>query len=114
MIDHPVLSDDERTPPQAVAEAAQKGLTLRAIHRRGGTEVGVRRAHQLIAQSPLSDRDIKSMYSYFARHAVDKRGRHWADPAKPSAGYIAWHLWGGEPARAWIDDLRARLRDVGA
>jgi len=54
------------------------------------------------------------MYSYFARHAVDKRGRHWADPAKPSAGYIAWHLWGGEPARAWIDDLRARLRDVGA
>jgi hypothetical protein len=53
------------------------------------------------------------MYSYFARHAVDRHGRHWADPIKPSAGYIAWRLWGGHEARDWINSLRARLREVG-
>ena len=113
MMDHPVLDDDQRTPPRAVAAEAKKGLALREQHGRGGTEVGVRRAEQLSARRLVSDRDIKSMYSYFARHAVDKRARAWADPDKPSAGYIAWLLWGGEPARAWIDDLRARLREVG-
>ena len=114
MIDHPVLPDAQRTPPEVVAEAAEKGLELRELHGRGGTEVGRRRAEQLRAREPVSDRDIKSMYSYFARHAVDKRSRFWADETNPSAGYIAWLLWGGDSGRAWIDDLRARLREVGA
>jgi hypothetical protein len=112
MIDHPSLSDERRTPPKAVAEAARRGLELRAEHGRGGTEVGKRRAEQLINRETVSDRDIKSMYSYFARHAVDKRGRFWADPDKPSAGYIAWLLWGGDDGRDWINDLRAVLREA--
>ncbi|HYC75683.1 hypothetical protein [Brevundimonas sp.] len=112
MIDHPALSDEDRTPPKAVAETARRGLDLRGDHGRGGTEVGVRRAEQLSGQETLSDRDIKSIYSYFARHAVDRRGRRWADEAKPSAGYIAWQLWGGDAGRDWIDGLRARLREV--
>jgi len=113
VIDHPVLSDEQRSPSTAVADAAREGLDLREQHGRGGTDVGVRRAEQLMAQSPLSDRDIKSMYSYFARHAVDKRARRWADPDKPSTGYIAWMLWGGDDARDWINDLRQTLREVG-
>ena len=112
MIDHPALSDHDRTPPKAVADAARRGLDLREAHGRGGTEVGVRRAEQLMDRGPVSDRDIKSMYSYFARHAVDKRGRHWADEKKPSAGYIAWQLWGGDAGRDWIDGLRTRLREA--
>jgi hypothetical protein len=112
MIDHPALSDEDRTPPTAVADAARRGLDLRAAHGRGGTEVGVRRADQLVTRRPLSDRDVKSMYSYFARHAVDKSGRGWADPVKPSAGYIAWQLWGGDASRDWINGLRARLREA--
>ena len=114
MIDHPALSDEDRTPPTAVAEAARRGLDLRERHGRGGTEVGVRRADQLAVRETVSDRDIKSMYSYFARHAVDKHGRHWADETRPSAGYIAWQLWGGDAGREWIDGLRARLREVQA
>lgn len=112
MIDHPALSDEDRTPPKAVADAARRGLDLREDHGRGGTEVGVRRAEQLMERGTVSDRDINSIYSYFARHAVDRRGRGWADPVKPSAGYIAWQLWGGDAGREWIDDLRARLREA--
>ena len=112
MIDHPALSDDDRTPPKAVADEAARGLDLREAHGRGGTEVGWRRAEQLSERRAVSDRDIKSMYSYFARHAVDKRARAWGDPEKPSTGYIAWLLWGGDPGRDWIEGLRARLREA--
>ncbi len=70
------------------------------------------RAERLAERATVSDRDITSIYSYFARHEVDKRGRGWGDPARPSAGYIAWQLWGGEAGRAWINGLRARLREA--
>lgn len=69
----------------------------------------MRRAHQLANRSPVSEKDIKSMYSYFARHAVDKRGKDWANAARPSAGYIAWLLWGGEPAKVWVGSLQEKL-----
>lgn len=113
MLDHPILDDDARTPPKSVAEAAERGLELREKHGRGGTEVGKRRAEQLSARRLVSDRDIKSMYSYFARHTVDKRARAWGHPTKPSTGYIAWMLWGGDDAETWINRLREKLREAG-
>lgn len=103
------LTDPQRTPTAEMAKQAKKGLDLRQDHGRGGTEVGVRRAHQLADRRPVSDKDIKSMYSYFARHKVDKRGKHWADPKKPSAGYIAWLLWGGDAGRDWVGKLHDKL-----
>lgn len=105
------LTEQQRTPPKAVADCAAHGLELRETHRRGGTEVGRVRALQLKNRQPVSDRDIKSIYSYFARHAVDKRSRYWGMKDKPSAGYIAWLLWGGDPGRDWIAGLREMLRD---
>ena len=105
------FTDMQRTPPKGVADCAAKGLELREQHGRGGTDVGRRRAEQLKGQHAVSERDIKSMYSYFARHNVDKRGKNWGDPDKPSAGYIAWLLWGGDPGRKWIDDLHGKLDD---
>ena len=112
-IDHPCIPDEERIPPDAVIEAANYGIALRREHRRGGTEVGQERARRLSAGELVSDRDIKTMNAWFARHAVDKRGKFWAHPTKPSAGYIAWHLWGGDAAQAWIAPLRERLKTVG-
>ena len=103
------LTEKQRTPPAAVATEAGKGLRLREEHGRGGTDFGRRRANQLKNREAVSERDIKSMYSYFARHNVDKRGKTWADKDKPSAGYIAWLLWGGEPGRNWVDGLHANL-----
>lgn len=106
---NPALSDGERTPSEAIAKQAAKGLELREEHGRGGTAVGKRRAEQLKGRHPISDADIKSMYSYFARHTVDKQGENWADKDKPSAGYIAWLLWGGDPAEAWVGRLHDKL-----
>lgn len=96
-------------PTAKMAANAAKGLELRARFGRGGTDVGVRRAEQLIAREPLEPADIKSMYSYFARHEVDKKGRNWADPDRPSAGYIAWLLWGGEEGKKWVTEKRRLL-----
>lgn len=106
------LTDAQRKPPKGVATQAKRGLDLRDKHDRGGTEVGVRRAHQLADQKPVSDKDIKDIYSYFARHTVDKDGKGWGSRTDPSAGYIAWLLWGGDPGRDWIEGLRDALRDA--
>lgn len=102
------------TPPAGVAAAAQRGLDLRAEHGRGGTAVGVARARDLAARRTLSPSTIRRMVSYFARHAVDKRGAGWASRTAPSAGYIAWLLWGGEPGRRWANSVSARMERVDA
>lgn len=101
----------DMTPPKAVGEAAKKGLDLREQHGRGGTEVGVRRARQLSEGKALNARDIKSMYSYFARHEVDKQGKGWNDKEKPSAGRIAWELWGGEAGKTWVGKVHKQMED---
>lgn len=103
-----MFTDKELTPPGAVAKAAREGLALRERFRRGGTDVGKRRAEQLAARRPISVEDLKSIYSYFARHAVDRR-EGWDDPEKPTAGFIAWQLWGGDAGRDWIGKLREQL-----
>jgi hypothetical protein len=99
------------TPTAKMAANARRGLELREKFNRGGTEVGVKRAEQLAARKPLSAADIKSMYSYFARHEVDKdaKSHEWGDENDPSAGYIAWLLWGGEEGKSWVDKEHARV-----
>lgn len=95
-------------PPLAVAREAERGLALRAIHKRGGTEIGVWRAQNLVARTPLGLSEIKRIRAYFARHEIDKRGKDWHNIERPSAGHIAWLLWGGEPGRAWAERQYAR------
>ena len=98
-------------PPAAVAKAAKKGLELHDKFKRGGTEVGVRRAHQLSARKAVSAEDVGHISSYFKRHAVDKdaKAHAWGDDSDPSAGYVAWLLWGGDAGEKWADGLKAKL-----
>jgi hypothetical protein len=95
--------------PQAVADNAEKGLRLRAEFGRGGTEIGVARARDLKNRRALSPSTIKRMVSFFARHEVDKRAKNFGNEENPSAGYVAWLLWGGDEGRAWALDLKARI-----
>jgi hypothetical protein len=103
------MSEDRHKPPQAVADAATKGLELRREFRRGGTQVGVARARDLKARKNLSDDTIKRMASYFARHKVDKRAANFGNDEDPSAGYVAWLLWGGEEGRKWVAEQKDKL-----
>lgn len=95
-------------PPAAVAREAERGLAYRKKFGRGGTPVGVARAVQLKNRRPVSLDTIARMYSYFSRHAVDKRPG-WDDPKNPSTGYIAWLLWGGDPGRLWATAIWKRF-----
>ena len=102
---------DEHKPTKKMAANAEKGLKLREKFDRGGTDVGVRRAKQIADGRPMSDADVKSMHSYFARHKVDKgaKAHDWGDDNDPSAGYIAWLLWGGDEGRDWAERQRAKM-----
>lgn len=98
-------------PPAAVAKEAEKGLRLHEASGKGGTEVGWARARQLADREELSRDDVVAMASYFARHAVDKDAKGWGDDEDPSAGYVAWLLWGGEPGREWTEKTKAKLEE---
>ena len=49
------------------------------------------------------------MVSYFARHTVDKRAPNFGNEDNPSAGYIAWLLWGGDAGEGWCETLKAKM-----
>lgn len=111
----PAMTDAiDFTPPPVVARNAAEGLRLRERFRRGGTEIGVARARELVERRPLTPETIRRMASYFARHEVDKRGRDFFNDEKPSAGRIAWLLWGGDEGRAWALDIKRRMGKGGA
>lgn len=98
------------TPPEEVAQAAIKGLLLRSKFKRGGTMVGVARARDLKNRRKLSPTTIKRMVSFFSRHEIDKRGKYWGVDSKPSAGYIAWLLWGGDDGWEWAKYIKQKMQ----
>ena len=101
-------------PTDAMAAEAQRGLDWREEYGRGGTEVGVARARDIINKRDLSDDTIGRMVSYFARHEVDKEGEGFSpgEDGYPSAGRIAWALWGGDPGKAWAEREWAKIQEA--
>ena len=95
------------SPTNGMKEEAQRGLDWRAEHNRGGTAVGVARARDIINGKQLPIETVKRMRSYFARHEVDKQGQGWSpdEEGYPSAGRIAWALWGGDAGKTWADSI---------
>jgi hypothetical protein len=98
-------------PPKGVREEAAKGLEWRREYGRGGTEVGVARARDLSNGKNISPETARRMNSYFARHAVDEKGEGWepGEEGFPSAGRIAWALWGGDAGKAWASKLAKQM-----
>lgn len=92
-------------PTDAMKSEARRGLEWRKEFKRGGTEVGVARARDIINGADLPRSTIARMVSYFARHEVDKQGKGWSpgEDGYPSAGRIAWALWGGDPGKTWAE-----------
>jgi HK97 family phage major capsid protein/HK97 family phage prohead protease len=106
--------DIDLTPTEAMAEEAQKGLDWRKEFGRGGTEVGVARARQLINRQEVSAETVRRMHSYFSRHEVDKEGKGFSpgEDGYPSAGRIAWALWGGDVGQSWARNKDKQLDKI--
>ncbi len=99
------------TPTKGMKTEAAKGLKWREEFGRGGTRIGAIRARQIVAGENLSDSTIKRMYSYFARHEVDKEaeGFNVGEDGYPSNGRIAWALWGGDAGFSWSKNLVEKM-----
>lgn len=106
-------------PPEGVASAAAKGLELRqkaspsnkggltpAEASKQGIGSGVQRAVNLKNRDPVSPKVIKQMKGFLSRSeksseiSEENRGTPWNDK-----GYVAWLLWGGDPAKAWVEKV---------
>lgn len=98
------------TPPEEVALEAMRGLMLRHEFKRGGTSIGIARARDLKNRRTMSPATIKRMVSFFARHEVDKRGKNFFNPARPSNGFIAWLLWGGDKGHDWCKAVFSAMK----
>lgn len=94
-------------PTAGMKEEAQRGLDWRREFGRGGTEVGIARARDIVNGKNLSLDTVKRMKSFFARHAVDKEAEGFrpGEDGYPSNGRIAWALWGGDAGESWAEDI---------
>ena len=103
--------DINTTPTDAMVEEAKRGLEWRKEHGRGGTKIGVARARDIQNRKELSVETVKRMFSFFARHEVDKKaeGFESGEDGYPSAGRIAWALWGGDPGFAFARRVKASI-----
>jgi hypothetical protein len=101
------LRSEGHEPNGAMKAEARRGLEWRQEYGRGGTEIGVARARDIVNGRNLSLDTVRRMVSYFARHEVDKQGEGWSEGESgyPSAGRIAWALWGGDPGRTWANAI---------
>ena len=99
-------------PTQEMKAEARRGLEWRRLYGRGGTEIGVARARDII-NGALSYDTVLRMRSYFARHEVDKKGKGFSpnENGYPSAGRIAWALWGGDPGKVWANKIISQETD---
>ena len=97
------FEDGKNKPTGGMISEAKKGLEWRQKFNRGGTNTGVARARDISNGKNLSDETVKRMHSYFSRHEVDKKGQGFqpGEEGFPSAGRIAWALWGGDAGQTW-------------
>jgi HK97 family phage prohead protease len=109
------MPSDGHKPTAGMKAEAERGLKWRQEFNRGGTAVGVARARDIANGRNLSDDTVRRMASYFARHEVDKKGQGWSpgEEGFPSAGRIAWALWGGDPGKSFAETITARLDKEG-
>jgi hypothetical protein len=113
------------TPPKGATDAAERGMELRQKFGRGGMSEseasdegiwsGVKTARALRSGKPVSPELARRMNKYFTRHEKDKTAKgsdsagYWGNASNPSAGYIAWLLWGGDSGWSWVRKLVSQM-----
>jgi len=105
------------TPPASAVAAAKKGLAQRKKWGRGGLspaeaksqgiDSGVTRARK-IASGKVSKHDVRRM-SAFNRHRKNNNPSKKMPDGGPTAGTIAWNLWGGSAGVNWAKKKSAAM-----
>jgi len=105
------------TPPASAVSAAKKGLAQRKKWGRGGLspaeaksqgiDSGVTRARK-IASGKVSKHDVRRM-SAFNRHRKNNNPSKKMPDGGPTAGTIAWNLWGGSAGVNWAKKKSAAM-----
>jgi len=77
----------------------------------GLTRGAVDRGRRLAAGNEMPTDWFKTAAAWFARHEVDKQAEGFSsgDDNYPSAGRVAWDLWGGDAGQAWAIRIRDQL-----
>ncbi len=104
-------------PPAAAVKAAKRGLEQRKKYGRGGLspaeaksqgiDSGVTRARK-IASGKVSKHDVRRM-SAFNRHRKNNNPGKKMPDGGPTAGTIAWNLWGGTSGVNWAKKKSAAM-----
>ena len=112
--------------PQTVKQAAKLGLTLKNRGYQGGTATGWGRAGSSF-QTHLDINTLATMRAWYARHGPDASNGgtsycgylRWLDDGQPMdgrgankyRGAVAWLIWGGDAAYAWLktEEIRSAL-----
>ena len=90
-------------PTAGMASAARRGLKL---HEDGKSGDGLKpetvaRANRLAKREEMNDEWVREMNAWFARHESASKSPGWNTPGEEKPGYVAWLLWGGDPAKNW-------------
>ena len=98
-------------PTTGMASAARRALKWKKEGHSGGTRVGMARANQLVNRENLTASTVMRMHSFFSRHEVDKKatGFNSGEEGFPSAGRVAWDLWGGDGGQTWAKAKRDQI-----
>lgn len=101
-------------PTSGMVEEAVKGLQWRRDGNDGGTAIGVARARDISNGRELPLDTVKRMRSFFARHEVDKKAQGFrpGEDGFPSAGRVAWALWGGDAGQRWSETIAEREKQT--
>ena len=102
-------------PTKGMQEEADRAIKWKEEGRKGGTRIGLVRARQILRGDPMSLDIVKRMYSYFSRHEVDKQAEGFEpdENGYPSAGRVAWGLWGGDAGYSWSKYIVENLKKQG-
>lgn len=116
-------SENTFTPPEGVRSAAKRGLELRAKWKRGGITnseasaegigSGVQRATNLKNGDAVGLATVKRMVAFFSRHQKNYRPDEKEPDGGPTAGTIAWLLWGGNAGKSWAQGIVSRVEKMG-
>jgi hypothetical protein len=104
---------DTYSPTSGMKAAARRALKWKEEGKAtgAGTPVGWGRATDIVAGRALSLDTVKRMYSFFARHEVDKKGKDFYNTSNPSNGRIMWDAWGGDAGFSWSRRIAEREKN---